>query len=89
MAKAVPLRAPPTYTLGLTCGSQEPPGGRFELAPNLTGILAFIPDGGDDPNHIPTGLLPHNAQANPRPARIETEVSSKHAKRGPTGSARG
>jgi len=27
-------------------------------AHELNGILAFIPDGGDDPNHIPSGLLP-------------------------------
>jgi len=41
---------------------REPPVDLFEQPTELNGILAFIPDGGDDPNHIPIGLLPPNGQ---------------------------
>ncbi len=29
--------------------------------PEFNGILAFIPEGGDEPDHIPSGLLLPNA----------------------------
>ncbi|HWQ70668.1 MAG TPA: hypothetical protein VN494_12120 [Patescibacteria group bacterium] len=32
----------------------------------LNGILALIPDGGDDPNYIPIGLLRSNGEHNRR-----------------------
>lgn len=35
--------------------------GKGGAGAELNGILAFIPDGGDDPNHIRSGLLRPNA----------------------------
>jgi len=48
---------PPTLWR-LTCDSQGASRWSLRADAELNGILAFIPDGGDDPNHIPIGLLP-------------------------------
>lgn len=68
-------QAPLTYALA---PHVRLPGGLQMIASSrrtaLNGILTFIPDGGDDPNHMPSDLLPQNARAHPRPAPIHTST---------------
>ncbi len=45
-------------------GGSNPSDLAWTLA-SLNGVLTFIPDAGDDPNHIPIGLLPPTAKTDP------------------------